>query len=115
MGKASERVVLTAAHELRRVTPWIDSVRPATPAEESRGADLVVTTDLGAIWVQVKSSERGAREHRLKYPDPMIGLIVVHGPDDTTVRRRLLAELVELHDAIVNGVPTNRAALYPSR
>jgi len=42
--------------------PWLIDVRKATSEEDARGIDVVFTTDVGVINLQVKSSERGREE-----------------------------------------------------
>lgn len=57
--------------------PWIKSVRHADDSEERRGIDIVVETDVGKIFVQVKSSRRGLAGHREKHGRSRTRILVV--------------------------------------
>lgn len=46
--------------------PWILGVRQATHAEDANGIDVVVSTDVGKLFLQVKSSKAGLQRWRAK-------------------------------------------------
>jgi hypothetical protein len=58
--------------------PWMYGVRPATKEEDERGIDIVVTTDVGPIYIQVKSSWNGMSSFFRKRRKAMIAVIVVN-------------------------------------
>lgn len=83
VGDVHERQVLDIAKVALHGRPWIRSVRLSTLEEDRRGIDIVVETDLGDIYVQVKSSEGGANKYRRQYaasPDLARTVVVVMGP-----------------------------------
>ena len=60
------------------------------------GIDLVVSTDRGDIWVQVKSSLRGVRKFRRRFSEETMAVIVVGDRSDEEVLRSLEAELTRV-------------------
>jgi hypothetical protein len=57
-GRSSERRVLEACNLTAR-PEWMRSARAATRVEDHDGIDVVVESDIGKLYVQVKSSRRG--------------------------------------------------------
>lgn len=65
LGRNNERRVLDAlTEEILRAgsIPWIANVRLAMPEEDARGIDVIFDTDVGKIYVQVKSSKKARSE-----------------------------------------------------
>lgn len=71
---------------------WAIFARRATPEEDALGIDIVVQTDVGALFLQVKSSRMAAREFAKKHHSQPIECIVA-GCDETTLRGRALGAL----------------------
>lgn len=90
-GKANEAAALRIVTEAVGSQPWVRLVRPAIPEEDRAGIDVVVeTTDVGYLFVQVKSSVSGLREWTARYRDtPMfrraIAMVFAPGHGSTTV------------------------------
>jgi Double-stranded RNA binding motif len=80
--RAERRVLHAICDPLEPLPMWILGARIATKDEDSHGIDVVVATDCGPMWLQVKSSQSGKKKHEKKYPDAPIAVVVVQ-PDDT--------------------------------
>lgn len=79
--------------------PWLRELVPATPAQDAEGIDYVAHTDVGEIYVQIKSSRVGARCFRRKHGARAryIAIVLVRGHDSReTIRCRLLSQVGEL-------------------
>lgn len=76
-GREAEHRVLEAMVDVAKRLSWVDSWRPGDRLEDGRGIDMVVVTDAGDLFVQVKSGRRGANAGR--YTEAGIG-VVVAGP-----------------------------------
>ena len=81
-GLSREKKFLRALRPPYRPPSWIYEVRPATRKEDTRGIDVVVLTDVGNIYIQVKSSERAKRKFLEKRRSTMIEVIVVSSSDN---------------------------------
>ena len=64
-GRTSEQRVLEAC-QLPGRPAWMKSARAATRAEDHDGIDVVVESDVGKLFVQVKSSRRGKADFEEK-------------------------------------------------
>ena len=92
-GKSNEARVLEACLLPTRPA-WMKSARRATTAEDHDGIDVVVESDLGKLYVQVKSSRRGQAEFQKK--KRRIRVVVVRpSPADTPeqILRRVFGPL----------------------
>lgn len=92
-GRRSEQAVINAARH-STMPAWIRSVRAAYHWEDAQGIDVVVETDDGELYLQVKSSPKGAARF-----DPRgrpIGVVVAGDAEPEVVRRRVLAALERL-------------------
>lgn len=88
-----ERNEAFAFRAVTRVLPkWATAARRATPEEDTQGIDIVVNTDVGALFLQVKSSRMSAREFAKKHQSDPIECIVA-GCDENTLRARALGAL----------------------
>lgn len=101
-GDAAERRVLAALTRPDRPA-WIVKVRRARRGENRSGVDVVVDTDVGRVFLQVKSSVAGAQKWRRDHAwdDRPIG-IVIAGPaaGDAVVYGRVLAALILLREQV---------------
>lgn len=61
-GNKNQNRVLQSVVRHQHHTKWIDGVRLATAREDHTGIDLVVTTDVGPLYLQVKSSRAGMKQ-----------------------------------------------------
>ena len=78
-GEEAEERVAGLANSLFRSEPWFLGARISSVDEDRRGADVVVRTLLGDVWVQVKSSAKEAQAFRKRQRegDIAIGICVV--------------------------------------
>lgn len=88
-GKKNEDRALEACLSERRPA-WMQSARASTHEEDASGIDVVVESDVGKLFVQVKSSRRGKAEFGSHRRRALIGIIVVSAADDAA---RLLAKV----------------------
>ncbi len=77
-GQAHEQRLLTLLGGLPSVPEWFVNVRGATPAEDERGYDLFVLTDVGEIGLQVKSSMAAIANFEADHKHRGIPCILVH-------------------------------------
>jgi len=95
LGRANEARLLEAVEYLRERHAWILGVRQATREEDSKGIDLVVTTDVGELYLQSKSSKTAAVDFMQKRRKLLIATVVVRG-DKERVAGRALTALTDL-------------------
>lgn len=95
-GAANEARLLDAVLALRAGgASWILDARRATPEEDAAGADVVVTTDAGTLYLQSKSSRAGLAKFSAKARTIRVEAVVV-SLDDATTRMRALVALSAL-------------------
>jgi hypothetical protein len=70
--------------------PWMHRARRATRIEDRSGVDIVIESDVGALLVQVKSSNAG-KEHFRRRPLLSIAIVVVRAADSAEA---LLAKVI---------------------
>lgn len=82
---------------------WIIRARRAKPEEDHKGIDIVVFTDVGKLYIQVKSSKREVRRFRSAHPN-FSGCVVCipPGADLTDIKLKLLRELNVLRNCYLN-------------
>lgn len=113
-GAANEARLLDAVLALRAGgASWILDGRRATPEEDAAGADVVVTTDAGALYLQSKSSRAGLAKFAAKARTIRVEAVVV-SLDDATTRARALAALEALRRKPAPA-PPSRAAIAEDR
>ncbi|HEY1691121.1 MAG TPA: hypothetical protein VGG39_03115 [Polyangiaceae bacterium] len=92
-GKRSERHVLQAL-SLPSRPEWMRSVRPATKEEDRAGIDVVVESDVGKLFVQVKSSQGGKARFEAKRRSARIAVVVAKVTDTPEgLLRKVVGEL----------------------
>jgi hypothetical protein len=98
--KRSLLAITSNCHEL----PWIDRARTATRSEDLRGTDIVIyTKDIGKLYVQIKSSMRGADKYRQKYPGRIIAIIIIREEySDDVVWGEVRKAIVALRNNLLN-------------
>jgi hypothetical protein len=112
-GSANERRLLDAVFGLRAGATWILDARPATEDEDRAGADVVVTADVGTLYLQSKSSRGGAAKFSATARRIQVEAVVVSLDDATTRTRALVALSVmraermrpEPHHVVIDGTP----------
>lgn len=96
LGEANERRVLEAFQDRALFPDWLAGVRRATNGEDARGIDVVFATrDLGKLFIQVKSSERRARDFSKAHArgTRISVVIVTHRETPESIRRSVLVLL----------------------
>ncbi len=89
-GRVNERRVLEA-FALESRPPWIRRVREALRIEDNSGIDVVVESDIGKLYIQVKSSKAGKRDFLKRTRLLRIGIVLVKDKDGP---EKLLAKVV---------------------
>lgn len=81
---------------------WMFSARAATEDEDSKGVDIVVDTDVGKLFLQVKSSRTGVAKHKSKRRASMIGVVRCHHRvSDAQLRVRTHGVLISLRKQVL--------------
>lgn len=100
-GEQAEARVVSLLQQADLVPPWILGARRAAPAEDRRGVDVLVQTDVGILRVQVKCSHRKAKDFarrlRRRRRAGTIGIVVVP-PEigDEDARERVILALAAM-------------------
>ncbi len=84
-GAAAEAVVLAAAQLAVERHEWLTEARAATPAEDRRGIDVVVGSDVGPLFLQIKEGRAAARAFNTERRGTLIEAVAVRGrrnPED---------------------------------
>lgn len=99
-GKTNETRVL---HVISDSTPaWVEKVRSANPEEDAKGVDVVVYTDVGKLFLQVKSSKAGIKAYSEKKRRSMIGVVLCHHRiSDERLRKSVYRELAKLRETVL--------------
>ena len=85
--------------------PWAGAARRATDQEDRGGVDIVVDSDVGSLYVQVKSSA-GAAKRFLKRRRRVAVVVVTGTMPESLIRGRLLAALTDLRSEYLSSRPT---------
>jgi hypothetical protein len=80
-GLENEKRVINAC-KLKTRPPWMQDVRKATPEEDRDGIDVVVESDVGKLYVQVKSSAVAKVAFQDKRRRARVAVVVVR-PNDS--------------------------------
>ena len=100
-GRAGERHVL-AACALRARPAWMRSVRAATRREDHHGIDVVIESDVGKLFVQVKSSLVGKAKFERRRRSVRVVVVVVSAGDSLeTVLERVVEAVGEVRGEYV--------------
>jgi len=92
--KNEDRVVEACALPAR--PPWLLSARKATRAEDAQGIDVVIESDVGKLFVQVKSS-RGGKARFVERGRAHVAVVVVtHADSSEKVLRKVVGEVSRL-------------------
>jgi hypothetical protein len=88
---------------------WVLGARRASPEEDARGIDVVVDSDVGPLWLQVKSSYFAKERFLAKAPRPGIGVVVIlpYDPEEA-VRTKVYSELGHLRASAWQRLPAPR-------
>lgn len=81
-GARAEASVVQVLNNHERRPGWLLESRACTEEEDARGIDVVVNTDIGEIYIQVKSSKSNAQKFLRKYPQRNVGMAIIRPQDD---------------------------------
>lgn len=81
-GARAEVAVVEVLNTHEKRPDWLGDARGCTFEEDGRGIDVVVETDMGDIFIQVKSSYENAQKFRRKWPQRTVGIAVIR-PNDS--------------------------------
>lgn len=108
-GEVAEWRCRQAASELCDLHTWLQSARRASRQEDARGIDVVVESDIGLLYIQVKSSRFCARKFRQKRPNSKaIVVIITPDMDDAKVRNKVYDALCRLRQHFMKKRLRNR-------
>jgi len=100
-GFGNELKVVEALQESPTKPKWIHEVRKATQEEDAQGVDVVVTTDVGPLFLQVKSSHLGAEIFKQNNRKKKIGVLVVKARDlPSKVANKAIGQLCRLRASV---------------
>ncbi len=105
-GRGNERRVFEAC-QLPSRPKWMQAARRSTRAEDHDGIDLVIESDVGKLYVQVKSSRRGKAEFEQRRRRARV-VVVMAKINDTP--ERLLAKVVSALAPVRKAYLEERAA-----
>lgn len=92
---------------------WIWSVRRATTVEDSWGIDAVVQSEIGCVWVQVKSKSREAGAFRKRARDRGYDVrdmaVIVANAKENNMINRVKSELLRVFEYRVGEGPKKAA------
>lgn len=101
-GNFNERKAQEALSKSGNLPEWISSVRKATREEDRKGIDLIASTDVGDIYLQIKSSVTGKRHHEERYGHKNIACAVIRINDpEETVRGKCIRAIQSLRDKYI--------------
>lgn len=108
VGHAGERRVLKSFHHFG--TPrWWQGIREATNEEDAQGIDHVVFTDVGDIFIQVKTSLSKGTSRSPKRNDRDVPIVYVNLEDsDVEIRKRVIRIISQEHRHILENSKANR-------
>lgn len=96
-GRTNEARVLEALALATR-PDWMHAIRAATKAEDHAGIDVVVESDVGKLFVQVKSSRRGKSAFLERRRTARVAIVVVQVTDSPeALLRKVIGELGKIH------------------
>lgn len=76
-GRLAEERALAAAFIACEKESWLYVARAATRTEDADGIDIVVYSEVGKLFLQVKSSHYGARRFRYKRPSAKVMVVII--------------------------------------
>lgn len=81
---------------------WFQGVRRATSEEDARQIDIVVSSDVGPLYLQVKSSRIFAIRFEETRRSTLIGVIIVSQDEDPRdINQRAMTKLQELREIVL--------------
>ena len=101
-GLGKENKVVYALENCLDKPKWLGTSRKATREEDRKGADVICETDVGSLYLQVKSSHHGKEKFETKSRKKAIEVIVVKYNDtDQFIASKAIALLIKLRVEIL--------------
>lgn len=107
-GKHNELRLVDLVNMLPR-PEWIQGACTTSEAKDKRGLDVAVITDVGPLYLQVKSSAREASAFRSKYKfrvnqgaPPVAVVVLSNGKSEETIRRQTFYLLSVMREGKIN-------------
>ena len=101
-GAHAERVVVDALNSCWR-PKWVKGARLASKELDHKGVDVVVSTDVGDLYLQVKASKREVQRRRAEYEAKSIAIVWARPLDSIdVVCTRAAGELARLRSKIID-------------
>jgi hypothetical protein len=95
-GMRNEQRVLFACQNPNRPA-WMLEARLSTKEEDRDGIDIVITSDIGKLFVQVKSSTRGRELFTARRRRARVAIVIAHHDDtETDLLHKVVSELTQL-------------------
>ncbi len=94
LGRSKEKMAMVALSK-GPLPAWIKSYRRANHQEDLQGKDIVVMTDLGEVYLQIKSSAEGCNQFMEEHPKGEIVAIMIKATDDLDFVRNNLVWAAE--------------------
>lgn len=93
-GRAREEQVLTALTRSDGASfpPWFQGAERASDGDDARGIDVIVYSDVGKLFLQVKGSPKAVQEFLKKHPKGNIVPFLVHDDEYIEGLRKRLVE-----------------------
>lgn len=109
-GLSSENLTKVALKDLSESVGWVNDFRRANRLEDrKKGIDFVVETDVGKIFLQIKSSQTGKENSLKKHPKIPV-IIVNNGFKPEEIREVIITTLSEQRNFYLikrkNGFPS---------
>lgn len=110
IGRTKEKMAQIALSQ-GPLPSWIKGFRRTAHREDIEGKDLVILTDVGTVFIQIKSSVDACRaflEKERKFP---VGVVMIKPTDPPDfVRANLIAVVGRLRRQIIKGARCRKAA-----
>ncbi len=101
IGRTKEKMALIALSR-GPLPPWIKGFRRTAYKEDMEGKDLVILTDVGPVFIQIKSSVDACRTFLEKERGYQIGVVLVRPTDALDfIRANLVAVAARLRQQIL--------------
>ena len=98
-----DRILLVLKNSQDSWPGWLKSVRLATKEEDKKGCDIVADTDVGNLYLQIKSSITGVKEFKRRQRKKMIAILISRPEmSQTQIINQSLQSLQSLRGSIIS-------------
>lgn len=81
-GKQNEDRAVILINQLEEKPSWLRLAKKASQEQDQRGIDLIMVTDVGELYIQLKSSQLAAKLFLVDHPRFRGEVVVIHMTDD---------------------------------